>query len=266
MRKLTSLFVLGTILLCACGGSKSRTATFKGLEFDSIVVDSMLALTGSENSPKCEIRLSIQYAKGENAEKMNALMLRSGVLSPDYLSLSNEKLTTKQSVDSFVSRFLSEYKQEYGELYRNDTEHAASYNCTYKVNTYTQNGADDVLNYIAEIYTYGGGAHSINQTIVRNFNVKTGKLIQLDDLFKPGYKPNLCELITKKCIKQFDVNDFDALKEKGVFRDGDVYVSENFILGDDDIVFIYCEDEIAPHSIGEIRIEIDKDELESQLK
>ena len=264
MRKLTSLLALATVLLCACGGSNSRTATIKGLEFDSIVVDSTLALTGSENSPKCQVRLSIQYVKGENAEKMNALLLRSGVLSPDYLSLGSQKLSPKQSVDSFVRRFLSEYKQEYGELYRNDTEHAASYNCTYRVTTYTQNGADNVLNYIAEVYTYGGGEHGVSQTIARNINVKTGKLIQLADLFKPGYQPNLCELITKKCLKRFDVDNIDELKAKGIFIDGEVYASENFILGDDNITFIYCEDEIAPHDIGEIRI--DNDELESQLK
>ena len=64
----------------------------------------------------------------------------------------------------------------------------------------------------------------------------------------------------------FDVNDLEGLQEKGVFVDGQVYVSDNFIYGDDDITFIYCEDEIAPHSIGEVRVKIDIDDLKRLMR
>ena len=48
--------------------------------------------------------------------------------------------------------------------------------------------------------------------------------------------------------------------------DGEVYLSENFILGKDDITFIYGEDEIAPHAVGEIRVKVDLDDLKKFLK
>lgn len=46
----------------------------------------------------------------------------------------------------------------------------------------------------------------------------------------------------------------------------DVYPSDNFIIGDKDITFIYAPDEIAYHAAGEIRVKISNSELEELLK
>jgi hypothetical protein len=48
--------------------------------------------------------------------------------------------------------------------------------------------------------------------------------------------------------------------------DIDPYVSDNFILGDGEVTFIYVDSEIASHELGEIRITLSDDELESVLK
>lgn len=260
------VLLLTSAILSACGGGNGQTAKFSGMEFDSIVVDSTVALSHSNGSPTCHVSLSVQYAKGEKAELINDTLLRSGILTPDYLSLGNEKLTVKQAVDSFMNRFVYDYLHDYGDLYRADTKHASSYNCSYIVKTRTCNGAKNILNYIATIQTYAGGAHEIKQTIARNFDVKTGQMLQLDNLFITGADSQLEDIIVAEMADDFDVNGLEGLQEKGVFVDGQVYVPDNFIYGDDDITFIYCEDEIAPHSIGEIRVKIDSDDLKRLMK
>ena len=164
--------MLSTILLMACGGGNS-TASFDGLEFDSIVIDTVAKLGKAQDSPRCKLRLSIQYAKGEKAQKFNDTLLRSGILAPDYFSLSDEKMSVKAIVDSFACRFVADYLRDYGTLYQADMAHADSYRYDLKVTTSTHNGGDDILNYVANIYTFGGGAHGINQTLVRNFDMKT---------------------------------------------------------------------------------------------
>ena len=236
------VLLLASAILSACGGGNGQTAKFSGMEFDSIVVDSIVALSHSNGSPTCHVSLSVQYAKGEKAELINDTLLRSGILTPDYLSLGNEKLTVKQAVDSFMNRFVSDYLHDYGDLYRADTKHASSYNCSYIVKTRTCNGAKNILNYIATIQTYAGGAHEIKQIIARNFDVKTGKLLQLDDLFITGADSQLEDIIVSEMADDFDMKNLEGLQEKGIFVDGEVYVSDNFIYGDDDITFIYCED------------------------
>lgn len=260
------VLLLTSAILSACGGGNGQTAKFSGMEFDSIVVDSTVALSHSKGSPTCHVSLSVQFAKGEKAELINDTLLRSGIFTPDYLSLGNEKLTVKQAVDSFMNRFVYDYLHDYGDLYRADTNHASSYNCSYIVKTRTCNGAKNILNYIATIQTYAGGAHEIKQTIARNFDVKTGQMLQLDDLFITGADSQLEDIIVAEMADDFDVNDLEGLQEKGVFVDGQVYVPDNFIYGDDDITFIYCEDEIAPHSIGEIRVKINIDDLKRLMR
>ena len=89
-------------------------------------------------------------------------------------------------------------------------------------------------------------------------------MLTLEDVFISDVA--IKDMIVEKLIKQFDVDSFDQLKEKYIFADGQVYVPDNFILEDDKVTFIYCEDEIAPHEIGEIRVEFDKSDLKSYMR
>ena len=57
-----------------------------------------------------------------------------------------------------------------------------------------------------------------------------------------------------------------ALLEVGVFDGIDVYATDNFIMGEKNMTFIYVEDEIAPHSMGEIRVVLDYGELNGIMK
>lgn len=250
----------------SCGKNNGKTADSNDMEFDSVVVDSTCTLINSQNSPKCDISIHFQYVKGRNSQTINNTLLRSGILAPDYFSLSKEKLGIKQAIDSFVSKYMLDYKHDYGELYKQDKEHGASYNCSYFVKTKTQKTDDNVLVYIASISSYAGGAHGIEQTLAKNFNTKTGHIIQLKDIFVPGYEQTLKEIIINKLDEKFKANGLDELKKLYIFADNNVYVPDNFIIGDDKITFIYCEDEIAPHAVGEIRIPIDKSDLDKIMK
>ena len=235
------------------------------MDIDSIVVDSTYHLHES-NGPKCEVSLHIEYFKGGKGQTINNSLLRSGLLTPDYLSLSGEPIDMQQAIDSFVRRYINDYKTDFGALYREDREHGASYNCAYHVKTQIRNNADDILVYIASIYTYAGGAHGIDQTLVKNFDTRTGKLIRLSDIFVPGYEQSLKDKIVEKLAERFKTDGLEGLNKQNLFTDNHVYIPDNFILDDDDITFIYCEDEIAPHAVGEIRVKIDKDELRRLLK
>ena len=185
---------------------------------------------------------------------------------PDYLGLTNQKFSIKQAVDSFVTRMLNDYATDYAALYRQDRQHTSSYNYEYKVKTFTRNGAENIVVYTAKIYTFGGGAHGINQTLVRNIDVTTGKVLQLQDVFVPGYEPTLKELLLKKVGERFNADGLDELNKKDIFADGHVYVPDNFAIDDDGFTFIYCEDEIAPHAVGEISVTLSRSELSRILK
>jgi len=258
--------ILPLILLLASCGKHAQTADFDDVAFDSIAIDTVARLSQDANAPQCQLSIHLQYAKGENAQAINKAVLQSEILVPDYSVTQAQPSDFKQAAQQFVSEFTAGYLKEYGELYRTDTEHAFSYNLAYQINTATSNGPKDILNYIATVKTDAGGAYPITQTIVKNINVKIGAIVGLDDLFKPGYETALKEKLEAALLKRFEAENMAQLAEKSIFVNGIEYISENFILGKNDITFIYCEAEAAPHDVGEIRLKIDNDDIEDLLK
>lgn len=268
MKKLlyTSMMSIMMIGIIACGGKDTNGNEEEAeLAFEKIVRDTTIRLSNDASSPQAEIHLNILYATGKNAATVNDTLLRSGILTPDYLSASGSKMDAVQAVDSFIIKYAADYKQDFGRLYAMDKEHSTSYNIQYSCNTKAENGKKDVINYIAEVYSYAGGAHGVNMTIVKNINMETGKILKLSDVFVPGYDQTLKDMIVEKLCKQYDANDLKGLQEKGLFMDMDPYVPENFILDDGEITFIYCDTEIAPHAMGEIKVELDEKNLKQIL-
>jgi len=268
MKKLLYHLFTATALwgLIACGGKDVKEGGEADLAFDSIIKDTTVSLTNEISSPKAEIHLNIKYATGKNATVVNDTLLRSGILTPDYLANCQAKQGVSQALDSFLIKYIADYRNDLGRLYAMDKEHSTSYNIQYSCNTDVHSGRKDIFNYIAEVYSYAGGAHGISMTIAKNIQKETGKILKLSDVFVPGYEQTLNDLIVEKFLKKFDVKNLKELQEKGVFVDMEPYVSENFIIKDDEISFIYCDTEIAPHAMGEITVEIDDKDLKQILK
>ena len=259
--------VLAALIAASCGNKEEKTVTkAEGLDFDSITVDTIAALIQEEGSPSAHIHVSMMYAQGDKGTAFNQTIRKGGFLTPDYLGMLSDRLTMKQAVDSFIISYVNDYKRDYAPLFRGDREHRDSYNLTYDCRTYVQNHRGGIVCYIARSTMYGGGEHSVTSTIAKNIEVKTGKVITAADVFAEGFEQPLADLIVKKLCKLQDVKTLKELQEKGFFVDIEPYASDNFILGDGEITFIYVDSEIAPHEAGEIRVTLNDDELESVVK
>jgi len=262
------LFIaLAVLFTASCGSKEEKTVTkAEGLDFDSICVDTVVPLIQEEGAPTAHIHLSLMYAKGDKGTAFNQSIRKGGFLTPDYMGILSDRLTMKQAVDSFIISYANDYKRDYAPLFRGDREHRDSYNLNYDCRTYVQNHRDGIICYIARSTMYGGGEHSVTSTVAKNLEVKTGKVVTAADVFTEGYEQPLADLIVGKLCKQQGVKTLKALQEKGFFVDIEPYASDNFILGDGEITFIYVDSEIAPHEAGELRITLNDDELESLYK
>lgn len=259
---------VSVMAICSCNGKAGGSQ--KGgdsLSFDSIKVDSTLSLTEDTSGPRCHIKLSLTYAKGANADFINDSLLRSGVLSPDFLSITSRHLSIQEAVDSFVTKYMADYKAFYGDLYKADKNNSSSYNCEYILSSSVSQDNPDYNTYQANVYNYMGGAHGSSITIVRNISTKTGKIVTLKDLFVPGYERGLNEAIIKALCDEHDAKDLKSLSAATTIFEGiDVYASDNFIIGKKSITFIYSPDEIASHATGEVRVEVSNSDIENLLK
>ncbi|MCH3970895.1 MAG: RsiV family protein [Prevotella sp.] len=267
MKKKILIMALAVLAITSCGSRKDRKIVgLDGMHFDSLSVDTIVRLSPKTGSPSLKLQLNLTYIKGKNAERINPVLLRSGILSPDYLSLSSERMTVRTAVDSFVNAYSRGYMKDYAAIYKQDPTHPTSLNNVYILHTHVESRADHTLNYFANIHYYGGGIHPLDQTLVRNFDTKTGKLITLNDLFVPGYQKGIEEVIRQALLKKYKVDNWQQLARRYFFASGKIYAPDNFIVGDKEITFIYCEDEIAPHSEGEIRLTIKKSKLKHWLR
>lgn len=243
------------MLLTACGAGEQRTK--QDLGFVPVLADTTVRLSADSLSPTCSISLELQMAtKGKAAKAMNDALLRDGLLMPDYYAPDEARPEMNIAVDSFVKRYIDDYLNAYGQFYRQNRLNAQYYNCRYSVKAHVEEGNDSTIAYVAETAYYGGGMYETRQTRAWNFDVRTGQLLRLDELFAHGYERRLTQLVTDRLCDRFDADGADGLADKRIFADRQVYLPENFIVGEKGITFIYCTDEIAPHDVGEIRIDI----------
>lgn len=250
-------------LLCSC--HQENALKRRNIETDSIVADSSVRLTDDANSPECSIHLNIQYIKTKGENLLNTAFLKSGIMLPDYMEYSNGD-GIRKSVDSFVVKYIDDYINFYSKIYKNDKAHPEQYNNRYLLSTSIMSEKNDIITYVANLSSYGGGLYETKQTLTKNFNAETGKQIFLDDIFMHGYEKMLKEIILNKFYDKYNVDDIESLKKKYIFADGNIYIPDNFIIEKDGITFIYCEDEIAPHEEGEIRIKVNNSDIEDLKK
>ena len=265
MKKLLILSAVA-LFLFACSEEKGKPVHIAGLRFDTLTIDTSAVLLGDTVSPTCSVSIALQVARGKGAEAINRAILNSGILLPGYVNTDSVALTPEQYLDSFVCRYIGQYKRDYAPLYLDDTENADSYENSFTLKTSTMTACEGIIAYVADIDFFGGGTHNTRQTVVRNIEVRTGKVLTLTDIFRHGYEQTLQQELLKKLCRKFHAADADGLARKQVLVDGNIYIPDNFILFKKKIQFIYNPAEIAPYDMGEIRLDIDKSSLKGLLQ
>lgn len=247
------------LLLASCGGDDENN-----VEFQTVTADKTAILSNEELSPTCTVHLQLEEAtetNGHRGELINATVMKR--------LLDREEASMKLAADAFAESYTDSYKKTMLPLYnqdRADTTKRSWYQYHYIINCSTQKGSKGTVAYLATIDYYEGGAHGINQLITLNFEAKTGRQLTLTDIFAPGYEQPLKNVLLKALKAKTGCSTLAALHEKGYLYSMDIFPSENFILGDETITFVYNPYEIAPYAVGSTELVISYDEVDKILK
>lgn len=257
--------LMATAVLMASCGSEGEVKT----EFKRAVKDVSAKLTREADSPQCTVHLNIAYAVQDpkEAEKSKAAQVMNKTVMGRLLDM--EEMTMVQAVDSFANKYVHDYQKNFAPLYREDKGDEgkrAWYEYRYKVDTETRAGRKGTVVYTATLEYYEGGAHGISQRLVMNFDEKTGLQVKLGDVFVPGYEGRLNELLLDALKDYADARSLNELHEKGYLYSMDMFAPENFILDEDEVIFVYNPFEIAPYTAGIIELHIDNDDLKEIAK
>ena len=264
--KRSAIWVISLLIINIVAHSCQKRSAIKelGIQFDTLHADTTAMLLDTVVSPKCNLSLDIITFKGERFASVNDSVLRSGVLPPDYLSLTSRHLTPREAVDSFIRKYIADYQSFYAGIFT-DEQDTAALGMGLEVTTSVVDGWDNVVSYLSKIHQRQGTLDN-QYTVVKNIDMRTGRLIKLEDIFVPGYKPGLNEAIINQLGRQATIKGIDRLRAAGFFVNSEVYATPNFILGPSSITFVYVEGEIADRDKGEIKVEVDYGKLKHLMK
>lgn len=252
------------VVLVSC--TKPKVVHIGDIVMQEASVDTVVALCNDANSPMCTISLHMLYATGKGSGNINNSLLNANLLPAEYFSGLND-IAISALPQRFAQEYINAYRKENKALFVNDSQNATRYNQSMHINTTAKCKRKDMLTYEITTVSSQGEHDAHKQTKVLTIDMKSGRVLTLDDLMLHGYENHLKEVISRKLTNKFHCDNITKLATKyNVLPDKEIYIPQNFIVEQDCLTIIYNEDEIAPHDIGEIRLNIDRNDLGQLLK
>ena len=282
MKKYASFILLLSVMaLCSCNGaenkndragkSEEKTDASAGLK-DRIAKDvdtvclhfksSFPMDTLVAESPAMSIDITLPMVEGDNSR---ADLINQEIL---YVAFDSEIGTPEERMEMYVDYLKDEYYSYYPDYVdsKNMYDSFPWLNHSYEIKGEFIPSREGTLCYKLQKVSFGGGAHGMESTQYLMFDSNSGKPIGLDDIFKDGYSEQLCNNLVDALARKLSVEGIDAVKKMGYLYNMDMYVTGNFRMDNDSIIFHYNRYEIAPYSFGETEIVLGLNELEEIMK
>ncbi len=153
-----------------------------------------------------------------------------------------------KTFNEMTNDFINRYKE-----FVNDTSLANDYKPMWE-NSFTT----DIIfnsNYILSLenteFRFEGGAHPITFFYYKNYNLNTGKEIELNELFNNDYKSELDRIGEKMFRKAYNIKPNESFEKAGYFigKEG-FHLNNNFSIAKGGLLFRFEEYEIGPYVFG----------------
>lgn len=231
----------------------------------TLSVDTICTLFGGKTGPRCEINYSLKYAEGNDADSLNRVITRC--VFPENVDSSD----IERAAHSEIKNIVDDYKVTLKGVTKKSIADG-SFPAVYAEYKRVLNTNCKIVNKQLLVYTVSyterayGESDSLENLFTFNIGLKNISVAKTDDIFVPGYKDRLIGKIVNKMAKNYRVNDLSALQRKGIFSDGIPYATDNFIISEDNITFVYNPFEIAGRSYGIIKVTLEAEEIKDIMK
>jgi hypothetical protein len=183
------------------------------------------------------------------------------------------KKTYADSIDAsstskaFLQQITTSYFQDYFDMNReayNPEFSAATFSWEKKYGFEVGRNEGGVLSLGFTTYAFTGGAHGMQVNSVQNFDLVTGKAIELHSIIDSTKFKQLAEIITTNLKKERNLQAEDSLKSQGFFVNN-IHPSTNVWMLNEGLLFVYNAYEIAPYSFGRTQIFVGYDQVKQLL-
>ena len=247
------LFILSlAAMFCACIDWKSSDDEQVELNWGraSLCIEKPIA----EGETLCyHIEFNLDTLAGEHAlaKSLFQVLLDSVLYTGEYA-------TIQEAMTAYADSIETEWKAEMAEMYDPESEFKETLQYYYTVSgDSVETDNDSILSYQTTIDCYLGGAHGSYVVEYFNFDKKTGKLLNIQDVVPAEKKEEVLKAMETQLCEDWKAKDLADLREQtGITMLGNLYLTNNFLLKKDSIDFLFNQYEIAPYSAGLIGVTV----------
>ena len=113
-------------------------------------------------------------------------------------------------------------------------------------------------------YGYSGGAHGNFSSTVRSVDLRTGRVLTFDDIFRPGARTRLLPLLERGVRRTLGLGNNERLDTQ--LLDNKMQLTTSVCLTPGGVLFLYVPYEITAYALGEIPVFVPLTELRPLLR
>lgn len=261
------LFIFLFAIFLSCETNR-KGDTPNNIAYDSVSVTKIYHLENDSTKPSCSLKIKyiypVEYKDQAVLSKMQSELNYALMEDEKY-----EKFVPADAVNKYAEDYIENYKQDASEQFpdwadSDDPEDYFSYYKTLDSKVIFDKGG--LLSYQITSMDYRGGANS--STSYRNvvINLITGESIYEKDIYVPDYKDYLNPLLIRKIVEQNKVESPEDLLMYGYWGIEDLTSSNNFLIDEKGITYVFNPGEYSAPTLGEIRVFLLYDEIRMILK
>lgn len=270
-RFLIAFFVVASLILQLGFYSCTTKSSDFTVLIDSVSVDSICPLFHNYEKPACHFNLRMEVPYVEENSGLSQSLQRFLINIPRQGAFAEEcDGTVVDMANSYLRTYIMQYLHEGKEAidsYGEDMDAAAtwmSYEELAEGKVVFQEG--NFLSYQFKVFSYMGGAHGNTTTANRVFDLNTQQVISLSNLFSADNLPEVGVLLRQTLATLNECESVEQLAQAGIFFSAnEIEPTDNFILDDKGLTWIYDPYEIAPYAYGSVTVSLSWKELNDLL-
>ncbi|MEG1615447.1 MAG: DUF3298 domain-containing protein [Bacteroidales bacterium] len=271
MRKVDGLRISTLLLLLCILGACSTKTTIKenDLSFSDYQIDTVSHLFNDTTKPACHFELNMNYPSvAQNEEQLTKIQK---LFVTDYFGEKYESKSPVEAANAYMKEYLENYRQleEDYATFSKDEEGVIStawMNYQESSNSKILYNRDHFLSYAITLYTYTGGAHGMQSQMNHVIDLNNVYPLSLSDIFNENNLNNIATLIIKQIAKDRGYENPAQLNEDGFFSIEEVQPTDNFLIDESGMTWVYNPYEIAVYAAGPITVSVEWEELKPYIR
>lgn len=263
----SATFCIMAITLFSCNTKSAPSVENNSIEFNTINSIENYHWNNDSTQPSCNLKLAFTYPSTyENKAILDSLQR---IFVSCFFNEMYTLYTPEDAIINYTKAYIDNYKEDVKIFHLNNDAHddKEEYFSYYEtISNEIKFNSNNILAFQVVQSNYKGGANSYEFLKNYSINLKTGKLITEDDIFKPGYEKLLSPIFRDYLIKSNNVQTISELENLGYLDIAEMTPNNNFFLDDKGITYIFNKGEYSITKFDPITIFVPFKEIDFALR